>query len=92
MHVYFTDFMHRQHVETPSVTGYLAFCDFGRVTGLYLGLSIIGLVEVLFYFSKLFYAFARMHYYRIFRAAALGLKPSQITEVRVINIQPRRVD
>lgn len=47
--VYYTDFEYRQHVETRETTIYLAFCNFGNVIGLYLGMSIISISHVIYY-------------------------------------------
>lgn len=52
VHVFYSDFGYRQHREAPALTSYLAFCEFGNVLVLYLGISMVGVIQAGVYFSR----------------------------------------
>lgn len=57
--VYYADLGYRQYEETRQVSVYVAFCNFGNVIGLYLGMSIMSIFHVLYYVPRYFYVWVK---------------------------------
>lgn len=49
INIYYGGFGYRHYTEVREIPVYLAFCNFGNVTGLYLGMSIVSFFHFGFY-------------------------------------------
>lgn len=70
--VYYADLAYRQYEETKQVTTYLAFCNFGSVIGLYLGMSIVSIFHLVYYVPPYLYVLTK----RRFRRTAVAPLPT----------------
>src|SRR4051794_39739600 len=52
VNIYYTGFEYRQYKEMNEIPLYMAFCNVGNVTGLYLGMSVISFFHFGFYFIR----------------------------------------
>lgn len=89
MHIFFADFLYQQQEETLAVNIYLAFCNFGNVVGFYLGLSIVGIFEVIFWFSNFLVAIARVRcpkHEKIQKSVSTA--PIRVKRIRHVQVAP----
>lgn len=52
VHVYYSSFSYRHHEETQAVTWYIAFCRFGFVIGVCVGMSFVSFVQLAYYYGR----------------------------------------